>query len=179
MEKLKHLPLHRPKIKKRHRQPSVAQKAFFRCLVSTLAGFLLSNAKLIGEIRPFAVAVPAAVPSEYEVWSAFGASLGVLLCCDLLDALKYISAIVMLTLLRVVAHSVFEKENTVVVHTLAAGVGLCVCAVAVELAKGVSTAGLILCACEGMLGGAGTFLLRRLLVVMQKKDFVTQYLKYW
>ncbi len=162
MEKLKKLPLHAHRLqKKKIRLPRTA-KTVLRYGACAGTGFLLSNACLLGNIRPFGVSAVAALPTDCEIWAAFGTALGALLFCDVLGALKYISAVVLITLLRITAQRYFENENSCTFPMLAAAGSLCVCGVAVEFAKGITAAGLILSVCEGILSGAGAFLLHSL-----------------
>lgn len=167
MEKLKKLPRCAPRKSKTIFRLSDTAKTVFRYFGAAGTGFLLHNACILADIRPFGIAAVACVPDDCEIWAAFGASLSALLFCDVLGALKYISAIVLITLLRIIAQARFEKENSAVFPMLSAAVSLCVCCVAVELAKGITAAGVILSICEGVLGGAGAFLLRNLILFAQ------------
>ncbi|MBE6812471.1 MAG: hypothetical protein E7523_06265 [Ruminococcaceae bacterium] len=167
MEKLKKRYLHAHTLQKTtFRLPRTAKSAL-RYLACAGTGFLLSNACLIGNIRPLGISAAAALPTDCEIWAAFGASFGALLFCDVLGALKYISAVVLITLLRITVHAHFEKEDAGIFPSLAAAGSLCVCAAAIEFAKGITAAGLILSVCEGIFSGAGTFLLRNLLQAVQ------------
>lgn len=161
MEKLKK-PLFRLQATKYSFRRNQTLQTVLRYLLSAGTGFLLSNACLMGNLRPFAVSAAAAVPTDCEIWAAFGAALGALLLCDVLGALKYIATVVLITLLRITAQQYFEKENSVLPQTLAAAGSLMVCSVAVEAARGLSGTGIVLSLCESILGGAGAFLLRSL-----------------
>lgn len=167
MEKLKKRPLRAHRFQKTKFILPRTAKTVLRYAACVGAGFLLSNARLIGNIRPFGISLAAALPTDCEIWAAFGSSLGVLLFCDVLGALKYISAVVLLTLLRITAQGHFEKEDDCTFPMLAAAGSMCVCSVAVEFAKGITAAGVILSVCEGILSGAGTFLLRNLTQTVQ------------
>ncbi len=167
MEKLKKSPLRAQHFQKMKFRFPHAVKPILRYFISMGTGFLLSNACLIGNIRPLGISAAAALPTDCEIWAAFGSSLGALLFCDVLGALKYISAVVLITLLRITAQTYFDKENSCIFPPLASAGSLCICSVAVEFAKGITAAGLILSVCEGILSGAGTFLLRTLSQSMQ------------
>lgn len=165
MEKLKK-PLFRLRKPDLQLRSNALLQAVLRYALSAGTGFLLSNACLLGTLRPFTVSAASAVPSDCEIWAAFGAALGALLFCDVLGALKYIAGIVLITLLRITAQHYFDKEDSIIPQTLTAAVSLTVCAVAVEAAKGLTAEGLVLSLCEGVLGGAGTFLLRSIMLTM-------------
>ena len=167
MEKLKKFPLQAHRIQKKKRHLSPTAKTVLRYCACAGTGFLLSNACIIGNIRPLGVSLTAALPTDCEIWAAFGASLGALLFCDVLGALKYISAVVLITLLRITAQKYFDNGDNCLFPMLAAAGSLCICSAAVELARGITAAGLILSACEGILSGAGAFLLRRLTQTVQ------------
>lgn len=163
MEKLKRPPLRlNDRIRRLTPIPHTAKKVL-RYALCAAVGFLLSNARMTGNIRPFLVAPAAALPSDCEIWAAFGSASGALLFCDTLGALKYIAAVVLITVLRIAAHSFFEKDGSTLPHILSAAGSLLICAVAVEAAEELTAAGVILSLCESILAGAGAFLLRTLI----------------
>lgn len=167
MEKLKlpQLGLHKPSKKTLHIPDSA--KTVSRYLACAGTGFLLSNACIIGGIRPFLIAPAASLPTDCEIWAALGASLGALLFCDVLGALKYIAAVVLITLLRITAQRYFDKESHAVVQTLSAALSLLVCAVAVEAAKGLTWTGILLSLCESVLAGACAFLVKNTVAAIE------------
>ena len=155
------------KIKKPN--PKLLKRAAWK-LLSFAAGFLLSNACVVGNIRPFGIAPVCALPMNVEIWAAFGAALGALVFCDILGALKYISAVVMITLLRIIAQRHFECEKTSLPQALCAMASLFISSLSIEAARGMTFSGFILCICESILCGGGAFLLHNL-VYLQKSGY--------
>ncbi len=142
-------------------------KRIVRAIASALLGLMLSNARVIGNIRPFGIVPAAVLPAECEIFAALGCALGSLLFCDVLNALKYIAAVAVISFFRMTAQHFFERKHTAVPQLLSASCSLLVCAIAVEAARGISATGIVLCICESTLAGAGAFLLHNIVQLQE------------
>ncbi len=144
------------------KDPPPVVKRILRIAGSGTIGFLLSCARVIGDIRPFGIIPAAVLPSECSIWGALGCAFASLLFGSILDALKYTAAVAVISLLRLTAQPFFDKNNASLPQMLISAGSLLVCSTAVETARGITLAGFLLCVCESTLAGAGTFLLHNL-----------------
>ncbi len=129
---------------------------------------LLSNAAIVGDIRPMGIAFAAACPGGFEIWAAAGASLGSLLFCGLLDALKYAGAAVLLVIVRLTLQKPLMRLRAFAAYPLTAMLCVFPCAVATRAAVGFDVSGLLMCLSETVLAGAGAFLWNRLFEILSE-----------
>lgn len=121
-------------------------------------GFLLCNARIADGMSPFAVGLTAAVVPGYELFTAAGTAIGSLVFGDLLSVLKYGGCAVLLCAVRFALQKKNQTKFSPVFPTVSSGVCLLACGAAVELARGITPAGIALCLCESVLGAAAAFL---------------------
>ncbi len=156
----------------------VRLSAPLRLLMQRLAvcgvALLLSNAAVVGDLRPLGLGFAAAAPTGLEIWAAAGAAIGSLLFCNLLDALKYTGAAVLCVIVRITLHKPLMKLHRQAAYPLCAFICVLPCSVATLAASGFSGAGFLLCVCESVLTGAAAFLWGNLFLLLSENGLVTR-----
>ncbi len=81
-------------------------------IVYGVVGLVLSQARIIGSVSPFGVALMSAVPLKFTLPSALGMALGYLLSMGVTETYRYIAAGAVLVILRwLVSESAYDKQK--------------------------------------------------------------------
>ncbi len=150
---------------------SLFEAAARHFLMLTLA-YISSRAKIAGDMLPFGVAVSAAAPAELLPSALTGAVLGYLLPSVGSDCFRYTAAcaaaaavkLAVAYLCRLKKHDGFIFVSTALLLFLTAAV-----------TRGSGLLSLMLCAAEGLLGGAAALLSSRTLTVKASAGGMTSY----
>lgn len=80
-------------------------------LAYALVGFSLSQLDALGNISPFSVSFVSGLPFDYCFCAFIGSSVGYFISRDWKDALRYVFALLICTVFRLIVHRKFEAEN--------------------------------------------------------------------
>ncbi len=80
-----------------------------RQVIIATIGFIVSTAKVFGEMKPFGLAYIAAVPSEYLALSTFGSFLGYLIPDDIVFSFRYYAALFAIVAIKALLSAIFKN----------------------------------------------------------------------
>ncbi len=86
-------------------------KNLLKFLAYALIGFSLSQLDALGNISPFSVSFVSGLPFDYCFCAFLGSSMGYFISRQWKEALRYVFALLICTLFRLIVHRKFEDEN--------------------------------------------------------------------
>ena len=160
-----------PSVRKKFRDIEIpdAVKIILEQAVYALAGLVLSLRTFDGACMPFGIAFAAAAPLRTCLAAALGASAGYLVAGTGTQALQYIAAIAVVTVMSRALDKVFHRLSARSGAVIAAGTGCAVTGAARVAIDGVTPAGVALALAEVALAAGCAYLFERVTELNVKK----------
>ncbi len=133
-----------------------------------LTGFLLGGISFAGGISPFATAFTAGIPTAFLLSSAVGAAIGYGIYFEIFDALRFITAVFLICLIRLGLNGRIEKSRSMTVYALLSFVITFASSVCIYIALGESGTFIIMSFCESLICSAFTCFTARAFSLTEK-----------
>lgn len=146
----------------------------FLQLGTFLCGYFMGSAFIFESISPFGVAYIAAVQPQYVLFSALGSVMGYLFTPYSDFSMKYIGALVLIVMIRLVFNSFNILKNRLMSAPLLAGAALLITSGAVTLAIGFTMENTLTTLSEVLLASGSAYFLVRSLAFLESGQKLTK-----
>ena len=122
-----------------------------------IISFLLSNARILGTLSPFSIALTSALPTGFSYFSFLGGIAGYMAFGGMIDNVVYISAMITIVAVKFWLSTIGKKKLAVFIMPMITAGAMLLTGLIVGITVGITEIELLFLACEVFLAGAMTY----------------------
>lgn len=145
-------------------------RALFSQLVIFLLSFLFGGISFAGGISPFSTGFIAGMNEKYLISAALGGAFGYVSYFGFIDALRFVSSIFIICILKLAVSSAYEERKKYTAAVLIASLCTFCTSLCVFLAVGGKSSFIVFSLCESVISGAFAFFSTRILHIYELKQ---------